>query len=436
MNVSVFGLGYVGSVTAASLAAQGHNVVGVDVNADKVEAINHGQSPVVEPGLGRLIRNAVRSGNLSATQHVVAAVEHADVSLICVGTPSNANGSLNSAYLERVSVQIGGALAGVKTYKVVALRSTVLPGTFDTRVIPVLTRESGKRVGADFGAAVNPEFLREGSAVQDFVNPPLTLIGEVDERSGDTVAALYHSVPGPVFRTNLDAACMVKYASNAFHALKVTFANEIGRLCKELGIDSTDVMEIFCQDTRLNISPRYLQPGFAFGGSCLPKDLRTLLHLARHSDVDLPVLEAVLPSNARQIQIAIDAVMRTGKKRVAIVGLSFKPQTDDLRESPMVHLTETLLGRGFEMRIYDRQINLSRLVGSNRAYIEQAIPHLSALMCDSLQEALEEAEVVVASHGVTDDLADLMRADQTLIDLVRMSTDRQLEIAASREGIC
>jgi len=437
MNVSILGLGYVGSVTAACLASQGHKVVGVDVNPDKVEVINNGRSPVVEPGLDRLIRDAVSVGNLSATQDAVAAVAHGDVSLICVGTPSNSNGNLNLEFVERVCAQIGRALAGMKTYKVVALRSTVLPETLGTRLIPLLTRESGKRVGADFGVAVNPEFLREGSAIEDFRNPPFTIVGQVDKRAGDVLAALYANISAPIFCTDPDTACLVKYASNAFHALKVTFANEIGRLCKEQGIDSTQVMEIFCQDTKLNISSRYLRPGFAFGGSCLPKDLRALLYLARHSDLRLPVLESILPSNHLQIQTVVDLILRDHRRKVGIIGLSFKPDTDDLRESPVVEMVETLSGKGLKIKIYDENVNLSRLMGGNKAFIERVIPHISALMCASMEEVVDSSDVIVVAHDLRDGrkrLTDLLKPDQLLIDFVKVVSDED-RCPAAYEGI-
>lgn len=438
MDISVFGLGYVGSVTAACLASQGHKVVGVDVNADKVQTINSGQSPVVEPGLDHLIRNAVSVGNLSATQDAAAAVAHGDVSLICVGTPSNSNGSLNLEYVERVYAEIGCALAGMQAYKVVALRSTVLPGTLSTCLIPILTEESGKRVGVDFGATVNPEFLREGNAIEDFENPPFTLIGQVDKRAGDVLAALYAHIHAPVFRTGPGTACMVKYASNAFHALKVTFANEVGQLCKQQGVDSTQVMGIFCQDTKLNISSRYLRPGFAFGGSCLPKDLRALLYLGRHGDLQLPVLESILPSNDLQIQKAVDLILGDNRRRVGIVGLSFKSGTDDLRESPVVELVETLSGKGLEVRIYDENVNLSRLVGGNKAYIERVLPHISALMCASMDEVVENSDVIVVAHDPGDRrklLIELLKPDQLLVDFVKIISDGDRRPVAY-EGIC
>jgi GDP-mannose 6-dehydrogenase len=436
MDISVFGLGYVGSVTAACLASQGHKVVGVDVNVDKVQTINSGRSPVVEPGLDHLIRKAVSVGNLSATQDAAAAVAHGDVSLICVGTPSNSNGSLNLEYVERVYAEIGSALAGMQTYKVVALRSTVLPGTLSTCLIPILTEESGKRVGVNFGVAVNPEFLREGSAIEDFENPPFTLIGQVDKRAGDLLAAIYAHIHAPVFRTGPDTACMVKYASNAFHALKVTFANEVGQLCKQQGVDSTQVMEIFCQDTKLNISSRYLRPGFAFGGSCLPKDLRALLYLARHSDVRAPVLESILPSNELQIRKTAHLILNGGRPRVGVIGLSFKPGTDDLRESPVVELVEILSGKGIEVHIYDENVNLSKLVGGNKAYIERVLPHISAMMTGSIEEVVDKSDVVVLAHCPADKdrITGLVRPDQLVVDFAKAISDPD-DWPAAYEGI-
>jgi GDP-mannose 6-dehydrogenase len=437
MNVSVFGLGYVGCITAACLAYEGHQVTGVDINPVKVEAIQEGRSPLLEKGLEGLVRATTDSGHLTATQDAVAAVAHADVCMICVGTPSNSNGGLDSEHVERVCTEIGGALAQMGGYKVIALRSTVLPGTLDTQLIPVLTQASGKQSGLEFGVAVNPEFLREGSAIEDFRRPPFTLIGQVDERAGDALAALYADIPAPIFRTDPDTACMVKYASNAFHALKVTFANEIGRLCKELGIDSTKVMDIFCEDSKLNISSRYLRPGYAFGGSCLPKDLRALLYLARHSDVALPVLESILPSNCMQVEKAVELIVKDHRRKVGIIGLSFKPHTDDLRESPIVQLVETLIGKGLEVRIYDENVNLSKLLGGNKAFIESIIPHISALMCATLEEVLTDSEVIVVAHRQRDGwkrLSGLLRPDQLLIDLVKAMPDGD-RCPAAYEGI-
>jgi GDP-mannose 6-dehydrogenase len=427
MKVSVFGLGYVGCVTAACLASQGHQVLGVDINPDKVAAFNEGRSPIIEPGLEELVRAAAAEGRLAATQDVETAVAHAEVVLICVGTPSMANGDLDVSYVERVSAQIGQALRDVDDFKVVILRSTVLPGTVKERLLPALAKRSGKEPGVGFGVVANPEFLREGSAIEDFLNPPFTLVGELDSRSGDLVAQLYESVTAPVVRTDPDTACMVKYASNAFHALKVTFANEIGRLSKKVGVDSTEVMDIFCRDTHLNISPRYLRPGFAFGGSCLPKDLRAMLYLGRHKDLSLPVLEAILPSNEQQVRDIAGLVMNDDYKRVGLIGLSFKPNTDDLRESPIVELVEILSGKGMEVRIFDENVQLSRLIGGNKAFIEQVVPHISALLCDSMSDVVENSEVIVVAHDVEahhQQLLDLLTPDHLVIDFVKTFSEQ------------
>ncbi len=435
MNISVFGLGYVGTVTAACVARLGHCVVGIDVNPNKVTMISEGRSPVIEAGLDALVRDAVERGKLSATADVATAVAHADVILVCVGTPSSSEGQLNLEYVQRVYSDIAAALAHTQGYKVIALRSTVLPGTLNNLLAPLISEVSGKQIGEQFGLVSNPEFLREGSAIEDFNHPPFTLIGAYDERSGNVVEALYEKINAPVFRTDLDTASMVKYASNAFHAVKVTFANEIGRVSKKLNVDSSKVMEIFCCDTQLNISPRYLAPGFAFGGSCLPKDLRALLYFARHNDIAIPVLESVLPSNERQVQIAVEAIERCGEKDVALLGLSFKPYTDDLRESPMVRLAETLLGKGYNLHIYDENVNLSRIIGGNRAYIEQTIPHLAALMHTSAVEAIEAARVVVLAHNINASWLRHVRPDQHVIDLVRLNQSER-EMEASYEGLC
>jgi GDP-mannose 6-dehydrogenase len=438
MNVSIFGLGYVGSVTAACLASWGHKVFGVDVNPDKVDAINNGRSPIIEPGLHDLICDGVRAGNLRATCDATEAIAHGAVVLVCVGTPSDERGNLNFQYVDRVCTEIAHALSATTEYKLIVLRSTLLPGTLSSRLIPLLTRKSGKQAGRDIGVAVNPEFLREGSAIDDFENPPFTLIGQMDERGGDVLEELYASIPAPVFRTDPDTACMVKYASNAFHGLKVAFANEIGQLCKRLGVDGTEVMEIFCQDRLLNISPRYLRPGFAFGGSCLPKDLRALLYLARHRDLELPVLESILPSNRLQIQRAVDLVLRDQRRNVGIIGLTFKPGTDDLRESPLVELVEVLSGKGLQVRIYDDNVSLSRLVGGNKAFIERVIPHIAGLMCTSMEEVVKGSEIIVVAHDCCDGrerLFDLLEPDQLVIDLVKI-VPRFGRLPVTYEGIC
>ena len=354
MRVSIFGLGYVGSVSAGALAADGHEVVGVDVNADKVAAVSAGRSPVVEPGLDALLMQGVGQGRLRATTDTSDAISATDISLICVGTPSRRNGSLDLAHLERVCGQIGDVLRHKPHYHVVVIRSTVLPGTTHDVVIPALERQSGKKYGTDFGVAVNPEFLREGTALQDFRKPPLTLVGHNHAADASRAFSLYQAVEAPFVSTSIRVAEISRYTSNSWHALKVCFANEIGNLCKQLGIDSHEVMDVFCRDTALNISPVYLKPASAFGGSCLPKDVRALQYRARELDVEVPVLSAILPSNALQTQRAIDEVAQTGKKRVGLLGFSFKAGTDDLRESPIVILAEALLGKGYSLRIYAR----------------------------------------------------------------------------------
>lgn len=425
MNISVMGLGYVGTVTAACLARYGHHVTGVDINREKVALINAGKSPVVEPELGDIIQATVRSRHLRATDDFAQTIEQSETILVCVGTPSTPQGGITLEHLERVCTDIGTVLARADDYKVVVIRSTVLPDVFESRLIPLLAQASGKQPGVDFGVVANPEFIREGSAVADFESPPFTVIGATNSHAGDRVASLYAEVDAPIFHTSIEVACMVKYASNAFHALKVVFANEIGRLCNSMNADASAVMEIFTQDTHLNISPRYLRPGFAFGGSCLPKDVRALVHSARHHDVSVPVLESLLPSNDQQIALAVDMIERTGRRSVAMLGLSFKPDTDDLRESPLVRLTETLLGKGYAITIYDEAVNLSRLTGTNLAYIDRMIPHLAALMSDTPQIAIAEAEVIVAARHISPDLKARIRPAQIVIDLMAMRASSQ-----------
>jgi GDP-mannose 6-dehydrogenase len=421
MRVSVFGLGYVGCVSAACLASRGHRVVGVDVNPVKVDLVGAGKAPVVEERIGELTARVVRDGALRATTDVVAAVAGSDVSLVCVGTPSAPNGSLSTAYLERVAEQIGDALAGCDHRHTVVFRSTMLPGTCLDLLVPILEKSSGRTAGVDFGVAVNPEFLREGSSVRDFFAPPKTVIGELDAASGDAVAALYAGLPGAVFRVPIPVAEMTKYADNAFHGVKIGFANELGAICRALGVDSHRVMEVFLADRKLNISPAYLRPGFAFGGSCLPKDLRGLVHAAHRADVSVPLLAHVLPSNEEHLRRAFELVARTGKRRVGLFGLSFKPGTDDLRESPLVELAERLLGKGYDLRIYDANVSMSRLLGANRDYIEGRLPHLGQLLAGSVQEVLAHAEVCLV--GCTDPaVLDALPhgGDRVLIDLVRL----------------
>jgi len=437
VKVSVFGLGYVGSVSAASFASDGHQVIGVDVNPDKVAAINAGRSPIVEPGLEQLLARNATEGRLRATTDSAVAVAESEVSLLCVGTPSRKNGSLDLTYLERVSTEVGAALRTKSAYHVVVVRSTVLPGTTHGVVIPALERASGKKYGEGFGVSVNPEFLREGTALNDFRKPPLTLVGHNHAADASGTIALYQSIDAPLVSTSIRIAEMIKYTSNTWHALKVVFANEIGNLCKKLGVDSHEVMDIFCRDEKLNLSPYYLKPGFAFGGSCLPKDVRALQYRAKELDVELPLISQILPSNRQQIQNALDQVLETGKKNVGLLGFSFKAGTDDLRESPIVVLAEALLGKGVSLKIYDKNVSLARLVGANKAYIEQQIPHLSSLLCNTIDEVIDGSEVIVVGNRSPEfgEALTKTRAEQIVIDLVRLPIYGAL-LQADYRGIC
>jgi GDP-mannose 6-dehydrogenase len=436
MKLSIFGLGYVGCVSAACFAKEGHDVIGVDVNQVKVDIINSGRSPIVEPGVEELIKNAVECGKLRATTDGKAAVHESDISLVCVGTPSNHNGSLDLTYIKRACQQIGEALESKRRYHIVALRSTMLPGTIEETVAPTLEVYSGKRRGRDFGVAINPEFLREGSSIHDFANPPFTLIGADDEDAAGPVRRLYSNTNAPMISIGIKEAEMVKYACNCFHALKVTFANEIGNICKALGVDSHKVMDAFCQDTKLNLSPYYLKPGFAFGGSCLPKDLRAITYKAKELDVDAVMLNSILASNRLQVERAVDMVLQTGRKKVGVLGLSFKSGTDDLRESPMVALIETLLGKGLQIAIYDRDVELARLFGANKEYIERGIPHISQLLRPDLHDVIDASEVIIIGKKENEFslLQDKLNNGRVIIDLVRM-----LEVEDSRksyQGMC
>jgi GDP-mannose 6-dehydrogenase len=436
MKISIFGLGYVGAVSAGCLAQDGHEVIGVDPSLPKVAMINQGQTPVIEKGIGEIIAKAVQDGKLRATTEVRTAVEGSEISLICVGTPSQLNGSLDLKYVRGVCEQIGAALRDKKTFHVVVARSTMLPGSMRNVVIPTLEESSGKLSGQDFGVCNNPEFLREGTAVWDFYNPPKTVIGETDARGGDLLARLYEQMQAPMIRTDVETAEMVKYTDNVWHALKVGFANEIGNICKAIGIDGHQVMEIFCHDTKLNLSPYYLKPGFAFGGSCLPKDVRALSYKAKSLDLDVPIINAIMPSNDKQIEKGLRMIMEKGHKKVGILGFSFKAGTDDLRESPLVEVIERLLGKGYEVKLYDRNVSIASLVGANRDYILNHIPHISKLMEDSMDKVLAHAETVVIGNGATEFHAvpKLLRAGQVLVDLVRISEERSQ--AGKYDGIC
>ena len=436
VSVSVFGLGYVGCVSAACFAKEGHHVVGVDVSAAKVDLVNAGKATIVEAGISELVAEMRAAGRLRATTSADEAVHATDISLIAVGTPSRPNGGIDLTYIERVSEDIGAALRTKPRHHIVVVRSTVLPGTTETVVVPALERTSSRKVGPDLGVCVNPEFLREGTSIRDFYDPPFTIVGSGDPVAAQAVSQLYLGVEAATYVTGIKVAEMVKYACNAFHGLKVGFANEIGNVCKVFGIDSHEVMRLFCEDTKLNVSPAYLKPGFAFGGSCLPKDLRALTCRARQADVPTPILSATLESNQRQIQRAFDMIMVTGRKRVGVLGISFKAGTDDLRESPMVALIEMLIGKGVPLAIHDDHVSSARLIGANKQYIEREIPHIWTLMHASVEEVLRDAEVIVIGNGSPEyrRIKGQLRKDQVVVDLVRAFGPRTSD--ASYQGIC
>jgi GDP-mannose 6-dehydrogenase len=436
LRVSIFGLGYVGTVSAACLADEGHEVTGVDPVHTKVELINKGQPPIVEADIGDLIASTVKLGRLRATDNAALAVRDTELSFVCVGTPSQTNGNLDLRYIRRICEQIGEALKTKTSRHTVVIRSTILPGTMHKVVIPTLEEFSGKKAGIDFGVCNNPEFLREGSAVKDFRYPPKTVIGELDAASGEMLATLYAKLEAPLIRTNLEAAEMVKYVDNSWHALKIGFANEIGNICKSLNLDAHEVMKIFCQDRKLNISPAYLLPGFAFGGSCLPKDLRALSYQAKTLDLQLPILSSILPSNEMQIGRGLQLITERGHTRVGILGFSFKAGTDDLRESPLIEIIERLIGKGYDLRIYDKNVNIASLVGANRDFILNHIPHISKLMVADIEAVLSHAQTVVIGNKDPDfkEVPDRLHDDQFLIDFVRITEGRSK--SGKYDGIC
>lgn len=429
MRVSVFGLGYVGAVSAACFAKEGHTVIGLDVDKYKLDLIRSGRAPIVEANLELYLQEVVGSGRLTVSDSVEQAVRDTELSLICVGTPSKENGDLTTDYLERVATQIGSALRTKQAYHLVVVRSTVLPGTTEEIVIPLLEETSGKRAGEGFGVAVNPEFLREGTAIADFYDPPFTIVGALCSEDAHRVAQLYDTVKAELFLTSIRAAEMLKYACNAFHALKITFANEIGMWCKAEGVDSHEVMRIFCADTKLNISSRYLTPGFAFGGSCLPKDLRALMYRAQACDLTLPMMSQILPSNLHQIEQTVRTIVRLRKRRIGLFGLSFKPGTDDLRESPLVELAERLIGKGYRLLVHDPNVSYAALYGSNKAYIEREIPHIREILRENADDLFQHAELLVVGHltpELRERFAQQVRPEQIVLDLARAVSPEQI----------
>jgi GDP-mannose 6-dehydrogenase len=438
LSVSIFGLGYVGSVSAACFASMGHKVIGVDVSRAKVEMLDSGRTPIIEARMSELVADANQACRLHATTDATEAVLNSEVSFVCVGTPSLKSGKLDLSHIEKVAQEIGAAIGQKRAPHVFVLRSTVLPGTTENVVLPILERESGKKCGQDFTVCYNPEFMREGSAVADFLNPPHTILGASDLNHLAPLRELYQNTPGTLYETAIPVAEMVKYFSNCYHALKVGFANEMGTMCKHLGVDAQAVTKIFTSDTKLNISPAYLSPGFAFGGSCLPKDLRAIAYKAKELDLKLPLLESLMPSNAEHIDRAVEMVMSTGKKKIAQLGLSFKAGTDDLRESPQVQLIKRLLGEGLEVRVWDEDVSLGRLAGANRQYIEQVIPHIGSVLSADLEDVLRSAEVVILGNksASKDQLAKFLRPEQIVIDLIHLDRARRPEGVQNYEGIC
>lgn len=436
MRISIFGMGYVGTVSAACLAADGHFVVGVDPVPNKVDLINRGQSPIIEADIDQIISSGVKTDRLRATHNFVEAIENTEVSFVCVGTPSQPNGSLDLRYIRRICEQIGEALGKKTARHTVVIRSTILPGTMKRTIIPTLEEYSGKKAGVDFGVCNNPEFLREGTAVKDFRLPPKTVIGQLDVESGELLIELYRGIDAPLIRTDIETAEMVKYVDNGWHALKIGFANEIGNLCKTLDIDSHAVMNIFCQDKKLNISPAYLMPGFAFGGSCLPKDLRALAYQAKSRDLELPILGSILRSNEMQVERGLKMILAGGSVRVGVLGFSFKAGTDDLRESPIIEVIERLIGKGFDLRIYDRNVHLASLVGANRDFILNRIPHISKLMVETTDEVLSHAQTLVIGNNDPEfgEVLGRLREGQRVVDLVRITKERSGN--GKYEGIC
>ncbi len=435
--ISVFGLGYVGSVTAACFSSKGYKVCGIDVTEEKVTSMASGKAPVLEPGIQKIITDSHDKGLLSATTNPDKAIRETEISFICVGTPSQPNGKLDLKAIEHVCTQIGGSLKNKDTFHVVVTRSTILPGTTAEIITPALEVSSGKKAGKDFGVATNPEFLREGSAIEDFLNPPMTVLGVNDPTSEALMRELYEWAPAELLVISVPAAEMVKYACNSFHALKVAFANEIGTLCKYAGVDTEAVIRVFLSDKQLNISPYYLKPGFAFGGSCLPKDVRALTYRGKELDCKLPLIESIMLSNHEHIERAVQSILVHGNKKVGLLGLSFKSGTDDLRESPQVLLIKKLLGEGYQVQIWDENVYLGRLIGSNRRFIEDNIPHIGSLLTNDMERVVHESDIILIGTQLDRaQLEPLLQPQHIVIDLISLNKQHRVSHEGSYEGIC
>jgi GDP-mannose 6-dehydrogenase len=436
-KISVFGLGYVGAVSLACLARDGHEMTGVDIDPNKLELVRGGQAPIVETGIQELMRAVVHGGSVKVTDSVRDAILSTDLSFVCVGTPASANGNQDLSAIIRIAEQIGAVLPEKASRHVIIVRSTVKPGTVEEVIQPAVERASGLKAGRDFSLCFQPEFLREGTSISDYDHPPMTVVGTHDEYAGELLRSVFGHLPCEFVQTSVRTAEMLKYACNAFHAVKVTFANEIGRISQAIGVDPHEVMKLLCMDRQLNVSPAYLRPGFAFGGSCLPKDLKALLYTAKTKDIELPMLANVIASNAAHIEHAIDAVLSSGKRSVGMIGLSFKSGTDDLRESPFVIMAERFIGKGLQLCIYDPEVNVARLIGANRRYIEESIPHIASLMTSEIETLIRNADVLVVAMKSPEVLTALeahTRPDQLLLDIALLPDHEALR--AQYHGMC